>query len=57
MKFIKVKDKSGLIVDIQNAVLKNTNAELISIKLHRSTRKFIDNLSEIPLSEELQIRK
>ena len=53
-KLIKVKRKSQLIVDIQNDILKNTNAGLISIELHFAVRKFINSLSKIYLSQELQ---
>ena len=43
-----------MIIDLQNLVLENTNAGLVSISLHQLCQKFVRELKEIPLSQELQ---
>lgn len=56
--YIKVKNPPALLFALQNWLIgKNqTNAGLISTQLHFKCRKFIKELEEIPLSEELQGR-
>ena len=57
VKYIKFKRKysdSDVIVMLQEFMLLTSNAGLISIGLHRCIRKFIKELKDIPLSEELQ---
>lgn len=59
MKYIKIKktDEKTMTIILQNWILEMTNAGLISIALHRHCRKFISELTKIPLSEELQNAK
>lgn len=54
LKLIEVKNKSQMIVDIQDVVMRDTNSQLISMGIHREVKKFIKALESVPLSEELQ---
>lgn len=56
MKKIKLRKISEIemVVLLQDWILGNSNAELISIALRRHCRKFVKELQDIPLSEELQ---
>lgn len=55
VKCIKLKcDDILFAITLQNWILENSNAGLISIALSKHIRKFVKELKEIPLSEELQ---
>jgi len=54
LKYIKVKYESQMIVDLHNIILETTNAQLISLESNRLCKKFIKELKNIALSEELQ---
>ncbi len=49
----KINDAT-VIVKLQNVVLETTNAGLISIELHFLCCRFVKELRQIALSEELQ---
>jgi hypothetical protein len=54
IKYVKPTNDKNMILLLQNAVLAYSNAGLISISIHRLCKKFVQDLKEIPLSEELQ---
>lgn len=57
IKYIKWKKgftDSDVVCILQNWVLSCTNARLISTGLHFHCRKFVREIKNIPLSEELQ---
>jgi len=59
IKYIKLKKKTkevDIVIILQELILKNTNAGLISIALHKHCRKFARELTQIPLSDELQVQ-
>lgn len=56
-KKIKLKrniSEVDMTITLQDWVLKTTNAKLISLSLNRHCKKFVRELKEIYLSEELQ---
>lgn len=52
MKKIKVDEE--FLISLQNTIMVNSNSPLISIEIQRACEKFIKELEDIPLSEELQ---
>ena len=59
VKYIEIKDISYMSSALQTWIINKdvTNAGLISMALNRLVRKFLRDLQEIPLSEELQYRE
>lgn len=54
IKYIKPKDDSRMLLNLQYVVMQDTNSPLIGMAIHRLCQKFIKDIKEIPLSDELQ---
>jgi len=54
MNYIKPKDDSQMVIDLQYIVMRDTNSPVISLAIHFLCKKFVQELKKIPLSEELQ---
>lgn len=54
LKYIKVNNKSEMLVKLHNLVLSETNAGLVSLQIDRSCKKFMKELETHLLSSELQ---
>jgi len=54
LKLIKVTKDTTMICDLKYIVLRQTNAKLLSMEVHRLCEKFVKDIKNIPLSEELQ---
>lgn len=57
MKYIKPKKDADMVLDLQYIVMRDTNSTLISLAIHRLCKKFVQELKQIPLSDELQSAK
>ena len=55
-KYIKFKKNKLPVITLQNWIINKdvTNAQLVSLELHRACKKFISEVEQIPLSIELQ---
>ncbi len=54
LKYVKVKTKKYLLGDMHTLIMRDTNSPLISLAIQRLCQKFVKDLEQIPLSEELQ---
>lgn len=54
IKMVKVKDKDSMVIDLQYIVMRDTNSKLISLGINQLCTKFVKELEQIPLSDELQ---
>lgn len=54
VKYIKPKDEVKLVMDLQYIIMMGTNSKLISMPIHNLCKRFVKELKQIPLSQELQ---